>query len=150
MREKLALLGLVVLVVGGGSLIGVFTPPGPWYAGLEKPPFNPPNWVFGPVWTFLYVLIAVAGWRICRADSRSLAMRLWWTQLALNFLWSPVFFSLQSPGLGLIVILALLAAIIGFMRAAAGVDRIAMWLFAPYLLWVAFATLLNLSIFILN
>jgi hypothetical protein len=68
----------LALVVGGGLAIGYFTAPGEWYAQLEKPGFNPPGWVFGPVWTVLYVLIAIAGWRVWRRDSAGRPMRLWW------------------------------------------------------------------------
>ena len=150
MNRTLALVGFVVLVLGGGTLIGYLNLPGDWYAGLHKPFFNPPDWVFGPVWSVLYVLVAIAGWRIfCRAPYGT-TMRVWWVQLVLNFLWSPTFFGLQLPGLGLVVIIALLVAIIGFIVLARRIDRLAAWLFAPYALWVAFATLLNFSIWWLN
>ncbi len=150
MNRTLALVGFVVLVLGGGTLIGYLNLPGDWYAGLHKPFFNPPDWVFGPVWSVLYVLVAIAGWRIfCRVPC-GMTMRVWWVQLVLNFLWSPTFFGLQLPGLGLVVIIALLVAIIGFIVLARRIDRLAAWLFAPYALWVAFATLLNFSIWWLN
>ncbi len=150
MNRTLALVGFVVLVLGGGTLIGYLNLPGAWYAGLQKPFFNPPDWVFGPVWSVLYVLVAIAGWRIfCRAPYGT-TMRVWWVQLVLNFLWSPTFFGLQLPGLGLVVIIALLVAIIGFVALARRIDRLAAWLFVPYVLWVAFATLLNFSIWWLN
>lgn len=150
MSRFLTLALFVLLVVGGGSLIGVNNVPGEWYQSLQKPPFNPPNWVFGPVWTILYVLIAVAGWRIWRERSTGGAMTAWWMQLGLNFLWSPVFFTLNSIGLALFVILALLATIIVFIRITWERDRISAVLFVPYLAWVAFATLLNASIWFLN
>lgn len=150
MNRTLALVGFVVLVLGGGTLIGYLNLPGDWYAGLQKPFFNPPDWVFGPVWSVLYVLVAIAGWRIfCRAPN-GMAMRVWWVQLILNFLWSPTFFGLQLPGLGLVVIMALLVAIVGFIVLSRRIDRLAAWLFAPYALWVGFATLLNFSIWWLN
>lgn len=150
MARYLPLVLFIVAVVGGGSLIGMGTAPGAWYASLEKPWFNPPGWIFGPVWTVLYVMIAVAGWRIWMLRRTGGAMTVWWVQLGLNFLWSPVFFSLQSPGWAIPVILALLAAIITFIRLAWDQDRLAAWLFVPYLAWVSFATLLNLSIWWLN
>src|SRR4051794_28977474 len=81
------------------------TAPGEWYAALAKPSFNPPNWLFAPVWTVLYVLIAVAGWRTFERDQRGGPMKLWWAQLALNFLWSPVFFGAHRIGLALLIIL---------------------------------------------
>lgn len=96
MNRTLALVGFVVLVLGGGTLIGYLNLPGDWYAGLHKPFFNPPDWVFGPVWSVLYVLVAIAGWRIfCRLPF-GMTMRVWWVQLVLNFLWSPTFFGLAS------------------------------------------------------
>ncbi|PWK65270.1 TspO/MBR family protein [Aminobacter sp. AP02] len=150
MNRYVALLAFIVIVLGGGSLIGYLTLPGEWYAGLAKPFFNPPNWIFGPVWSVLYILVAVAGWRVWLADAGGVAMRVWIGQLVLNFLWSPTFFGLQQTGLALLVIVALLVAILGFMATARKVDGVAAWLFAPYAAWVAFATLLNASIWWLN
>lgn len=147
---SLALLLLLLLVIGGGLTIGYLTAPGEWYAQLEKPPFDPPSWVFRPVWTTLYVLIAIAGWRIMQVDARSTAMTLWWAQLALNFAWSPTFFALQQFGLALAIILALLAVVIAFIAAAWRRDKLAAWLFVPYAAWAAFASLLNGSILYLN
>ncbi len=150
MKRHLALLGFIALVLGGGTLIGYVTLPGDWYAGLRKPFFNPPNWIFGPVWSLLYVLVAVAGWRIWQLAPDGPAMRIWVVQLVLNFLWSPIFFGLQLPGLALVVIVALLAVIFAFVTLARQIDRPAAWLFSPYAAWVAFATLLNFSIWWLN
>lgn len=145
-----ALAGFLILTLGGGLAIGYLTAPGDWYQSLAKPAFNPPGWLFGPVWTLLYILIGIAGWRIWRRSPSGTAMKLWWAQLALNFLWSPVFFAAQRPGLALVVILALLVAILAFLRAARTLDRIAAALFLPYAAWVAFATVLNAAIFVLN
>jgi translocator protein len=150
MARYLPLVLFLVAVVGGGSLIGAGTAPGAWYAALDKPFFDPPDWLFGPVWTVLYILIAIAGWRIWTRQRTGGAMTAWWVQLGLNFLWSPVFFTLQMPGLAVLVVLALLASIVVFMRLAWERDRVSAWLFAPYLAWVAFATLLNVSIWWLN
>lgn len=140
----------IIAVMGGGSLIGVGTAPGAWYASLEKPWFNPPNWMFGPVWTVLYLMIAIAGWRIWMRRRTGGAMTAWWVQLGLNFLWSPVFFGLQSPGWAIPIILAMLVSIVTFIRLSWDQDRLAAWLFVPYLAWVSFATLLNVSIWWLN
>ena len=140
----------LLLVVGGGLAIGFLTAPGEWYAGLAKPPFNPPNWVFAPVWTVLYVLIAVAGWRTFERVRSSWPMKLWWAQLVLNFLWSPVFFAAHRIGLALLVILLLLAAILAFLVMSWRQNRVAAWLLAPYAAWVAFAAVLNGSIWLLN
>jgi translocator protein len=146
----LTLLLFLVLVAGGGLIIGFVTRPGDWYAGLAKPAFSPPNWIFGPVWTALYVLIAVAGWRIWMRSRRGWPMRLWWLQLVLNFLWSPLFFAAHRIDLALGVIVLMLVAILAFIATAWHVDRIASWLFMPYGIWVAFATLLNASTLLLN
>ena len=89
--------GFLILVVGGGILVGMVSAPGEWYAGLDKPSFNPPNWLFGPVWTVLYVLIAMAGWRTWEAGRSSGRMILWWGQMLLNFLWPLAFFVLHQP-----------------------------------------------------
>lgn len=148
--RRLALILFLLLVVGGGLAIGYLTAPGEWYAGLSKPSFNPPNWLFAPVWTMLYVLIAVAGWRIFERDRAGWPMRLWWLQIALNFLWSPVFFTAHRIGFALVVILLLLATILAFIVASWRQDRLAAWLFAPYAAWVGFASLLNGAISALN
>jgi len=146
----LALTLFLALVVGCGLTIGYVTAPGEWYAQLSKPAFNPPNWVFGPVWTALYILIAIAGWRVWQRDRAGWSMKLWWAQIVLNFLWSPVFFSAHRIGLALGVVVILLATVIGFIAASRQRDSLAMWLFVPYGGWVAFAALLNASIFALN
>jgi benzodiazapine receptor len=149
MRPFLTRAAFLVLVLGGGMLIGFLTPPGAWYAGLAKPPFNPPNWVFAPVWSLLYVFIAVAGARTwLRGIDRGFA--LWASQLVLNFAWTPVFFGLHRPGLALVIIAALLAAILAFIIKRWQSDRISAVLFLPYAAWVAFASLLNASIVMLN
>jgi benzodiazapine receptor len=148
MKRSLILFTALVLV--GGIVIGGLTVPDDWYARLVKPSFNPPNWVFGPVWSALYVLIGVAGWRTYEKDPKGWPMKLWWTQLALNFLWSPVFFSAHSIGLALVVVLLLLLCVLAFIAASWRQDRIAAGLFAPYAAWVAFASLLNGAIFALN
>lgn len=150
MSKIVTRIAFLVLVMGGGILIGTLTAPGEWYANLNKPPFNPPNWIFAPVWTALYVLIAMSGWRTWEAGKTTAQMKLWWAQLGLNFLWSPAFFVLQMPWIALAVIVALLAVILTFMRRGWTMDRVSAYAFVPYAVWVAFATALNLSIAILN
>ena len=140
----------LALVLGGGLTIGYLNTPGEWYANLAKPPFNPPNWLFAPAWTILYVLIGIAGARTWSRAPKSAAMAAWSAQLGLNFLWSPVFFTLHVIGAAFLVILALLAAIILFIVIAWRIDRVAAMLFLPYLAWVAFASLLNGAILWLN
>lgn len=118
-----------------------------WYAEAEKPGFTPPNWVFGPVWSALYVAMAVAAWLVWRNGGST---RIWWVQLALNLAWTPVFFALEQTWLALVVILALdvavLATLVGFRRHS----RPAAWLIAPYLAWTLYATALNLGVAVLN
>lgn len=149
-RPWLILFAFLAVVIGVGALIGTQSQPGAWYESLAKPPFNPPNWVFGPVWFTLYLLIAIAGWRIWMDDPNSTAMKLWFGQMVLNWAWSPIWFigQLLWPAFGVIV--GILALIVAFILAARKHDTIAAWLFLPYAAWVAFATLLNLSIALLN
>jgi tryptophan-rich sensory protein len=150
MNRYVSLILFLVLVLGGGLALGGLTVPGGWYAGLVKPSFNPPAWLFGPVWTVLYVLIAIAGWRVWQRDRTGWPMKLWWAQMALNFLWTPVFFGAHQLGLALVVILLMLAAILAFIATAWRQDRVAAWLFVPYAAWVAFASMLNGAIWMLN
>ena len=124
-----------------------------WYAGLAKPFFNPPNWIFAPVWTALYVMMALALYRILRlppSPARRSALIAFAGQLALNALWSVVFFALQSPPMGFLVIVSLWTLIVLTMLRFLALDRIAGWLLAPYLAWVSFAALLNAAIWRLN
>lgn len=150
MPARSSLLVFLALVLGGGLLLGWLTAPGAWYAALDKPWFNPPAWVFAPVWTVLYILIAIAGWRTWERDRNSMAMRLWWAQLALNFLWTPIFFAVHQIGLAFGVILVLLGVILAFIVTVRRTDVLAAWLFAPYAAWVAFASALNGAILALN
>lgn len=126
---------------------------GTWYQELEKPSFNPPNWLFGPVWTVLYALIAVAGWSVWRlrpSSSVAVALGLFALQLALNLAWTVVFFGLRAPGAALIGIGLLLAAVVANTVAFWRLDRSAAVLLFPYVGWVAFAALLNAAIWRLN
>lgn len=140
----------IAVVLAGGLFIGANNIPGEWYQSLAKPPFNPPNWVFAPVWSILYIVIGVAGARTWLSHRRTMAMRLWFAQLVFNFGWSPLFFGQQDPTSALIVILGLLISVIGFIAASWRQDRTAALLFLPYLAWVAFATALNTAIVVLN
>jgi translocator protein len=137
------LLAFIIVVVAVGIGIGCLTAPGDWYESLRKPVFNPPPWVFGPVWTVLYILIAVAGWRIWEKSGRSGAMLVWSLQMALNWLWSPIFFGARMPWLAFGIIVTLFVTIVAFIVKAKHLDRLSAWLFVPYAIWVAFATLLN-------
>jgi benzodiazapine receptor len=146
-RKTLTLfVGGVVLV---GLMLGYANTPGAWYAALTKPAFNPPNYLFAPVWLALYVCIGAGGARTWSRDPSSPAAGAW-AQMALNFLWSPVFFGMHSIGLALGIVLAMLMSIAAFIGLQWRPDRLAALLFLPYAAWVAFATALNWSIFWLN
>ena len=127
---------------------------GNWYADLNKPFFNPPNWIFGPVWTTLYIMMGISAYLVWQKDINSKAVRIvlacFIVQLFLNAIWTPLFFGLRSPLLGLIDIVLLLNAIIVTIFAFFQISRIAALLLIPYLAWVSFATVLNASIYLLN
>mgnify|MGYP003390446608 CR=1 FL=1 len=125
--------------------------PGDWYAALKKPSWNPPGWLFGPVWTTLYVMMAVAAWLVWRSGGNSRgAMILFFSQLALNFAWSFLFFGARSPWLGLVDIAMLWVALLITTIVFFGKSRAAGLLMAPYLAWVSFAAVLNFTIWRLN
>ena len=141
---------LSVSAIGGAVTA---TSVGDWYAALEKPAFNPPDWVFAPVWTVLYLMMAVAGWRVWRrAGFRGarIALALFAAQLALNLAWSLLFFGLRRIDLALVEIVVLLAVILSTTVVFWRIDRLAGWLFVPYAAWVAYAVVLNGSLWELN
>jgi translocator protein len=144
--------GIVVgLLVLAAALFGGMFTPGDWYASLEKPSWNPPGWVFGPVWTILYVMIAIAGWLAWRGRDRSrLPITLWGGQLLLNALWSWLFFGLERSGFAFVDIVILWLLIAAFIVSAWRISRPASLLFVPYALWVGFAAALNFAIWRLN
>ncbi len=152
-NQWLVLAGFILVCLVTGGLGGWVTAQSvtDWYPTLVKPSWNPPNWIFGPVWTALYLMMAVAAWLVWRSDGNIRgAMILFFSQLALNFAWSFLFFGARSPWLGLMDIamlwLALVITVIVFFQksAAAGL------LMLPYLVWVSFAAILNLAIWRLN
>lgn len=154
----LILLGFIALPVVVGGLSGVATASGlgSWYAGIVKPPFNPPSWVFGPVWTLLYLLMGYSSWRVYGtfggfgAFATSIPGSIYLTQLMLNFSWSFLFFGFRRPDLAFAEILVLWLAILLMIRLFWLRDPLAGWLQVPYLLWVTFASVLNGSIWWLN
>lgn len=146
----LHLLVFVAAVVGIGWLIGATNLPGEWYAGLAKPDFVPPNWAFPIAWTILYVMIAIAGWRTYRREPGGKAMVAWAAQLALNFAWSPVMFTMHQIGAALVILIGLFVAILAYFALEMSRDRLAAALFVPYAAWVAFAGVLNAAIWRLN
>lgn len=123
----------------------------PWYAGLDKPRWTPPNWLFGPVWTILFLAMAFAAWLVWRQTTLTAApMRLFLLQLSLNIGWSALFFHLRSPGAAFIEIVLLWCAILTTAIAFGKIVPLAYWLMAPYLLWVSYAAALNYAIWRLN
>lgn len=151
-KNGMALVGWIA-VCFSASAMGIFFPPGDWYAELNKPAWNPPSWLFGPVWTVLYLTMAVAAWRIWTrggwsAQSRPLGLFL--GQLGLNALWSPLFFGLHVPGLAFAEILCLLVMIVVTWRAFHVVDKWSAALLLPYIAWVSFASVLNATLWRLN
>jgi tryptophan-rich sensory protein len=147
----LAALGATAVAGAVGSLA---TNVDGWYEALNKPFFQPPNWLFAPVWSILYVIMAIAMWQAWRSApnewSRRFAATLFGIQLVLNALWSVVFFGFQQVGTAFGVIVALIVAILATMWAFSRIDHIAAYLMSPYLAWVVFATLLNGAILALN
>jgi translocator protein len=151
------LAAIAVIPVVAASIVGqiaTYLNLTPWYAGLVKPSFNPPNWVFAPVWTTLYVLMAFAVWRVLRLRRRTAMRRvglaLFFVQLALNAAWSWMFFAAHSPALGLINIVPQLAVIIATIVVFLRLDFVAALVLMPLMVWVAFASVLNFSTWSLN
>ncbi len=151
----LGLIAFVVLCLAVSGLGGAITATSvaTWYQGLQKPPFNPPDWVFAPVWTTLYILMGIAAWRVWRlgrSEAGRTALVVFAVQLGLNLAWSFLFFGLQLIGWGLIEIVILLVVILANTVIFWRIDRLAGVLFVPYAAWVAYATILNASLWLLN
>ncbi len=152
--QALALTIIPLVLASGLGQIATFANLAPLYAGLIKPDFNPPNWIFGPVWTSLYVLMGMSVWRILRSprqtQGRKLALQLFYTQLALNAAWSWMFFAAHSPQLGLINVIVQWAVILVTLYHFMKIDKWAALLLIPLAGWVSFASLLNGAIVLLN
>lgn len=152
-KNSVALAVSFLLVAAAASFGALFTP-GEWYAGLEKPSFNPPNWIFGPVWTLLYAMMALAAWLVWLrrgAEGPVLpALLLFGLQLLLNALWSWLFFGMHAMGLAFVDIVVLWCAIVATLALFWRIHRVAGALLLPYLAWVSFAALLNFSLWQLN
>lgn len=143
----------VPLMVGGIAGFATVTSLESWYAGLNKPSFNPPNWIFGPVWTTLYALMGISLFLILREEAwswKNSSLRIFALQLLLNFLWSFFFFYFESPLLALIDIFLLWASILWMLLDFYPKSKAAALLNIPYLMWVSFASILNGAIFLLN
>ncbi|HMQ09226.1 MAG TPA: tryptophan-rich sensory protein [Candidatus Nanoperiomorbaceae bacterium] len=142
----------VSLIAGGiGSIATIPNIPS-WYAQLDKPPLLPPNELFGPVWTALYILIGIALGLIILHKANNKKGAYWWfgVQLALNTLWSVVFFGLHQPWAAAVTIVALIVSIVVTMKKFHKLVPATLWLFLPYLAWVCFATYLNVGVAVLN
>lgn len=138
-----------------GAIAGFFTSkaiPG-WYVTLNQPSFNPPNWIFGPVWTTLYILMGISFfmvWQLPPNEVRKQSIRIYWIQLILNFLWSFLFFYFKNIGFALIEIVILWLSIVLMLKLFYKVKPLASYINVPYILWVSFATALNIAYYALN
>ncbi len=149
MRYWKSLIVFLVITVAAAAT-GTLSAPDAWFNALQKPSFNPPTWVFPPVWTVLYAMMAIAAWRVYRVTGVGVAIVLWFVQLVINAAWTPLFFGahridLAAADIALLVVFLIATAIAFFRR-----DRIAGVLMLPYLAWVGFATALTFAIWRLN
>jgi tryptophan-rich sensory protein len=152
LQQSFALAGWIVLCFGAAAT-GAFVTKGEWYADLAKPSWNPPSSVFGPVWTTLYLMMAVAAWVVWRQGgwkSQAQALSAFLVQWLLNALWTPLFFGMQRPDLAFLDIVALWLAIVVTLALFWKASRTAGLLLVPYLAWVSFAAVLNFTIWRLN
>jgi translocator protein len=152
LRKGLGLAGWQLLSFAAAAFGSLFQP-GEWYAQLRKPAWNPPNWIFGPVWTALYTMMAVAAWLVWSRGgfaAQRVPLGLFLLQLLFNTAWSALFFGLRNPGLAFAEIILLWLAIIGTLIAFWNAHRVAAVLLLPYLAWVTFAAVLNFTLWQLN
>lgn len=149
-RALLVFSGLTALVAWLGSVMTRESVNSEWFAALEKPAFYPPDAVFGIVWTILYVFVALAGWLAWRNGGGIRVLVPWTIQLLLNLGWTVVFFGAQAPGGAMVVIVALFLAAVWTAARMAGYSKLSAGLFVPYVLWIAFAGVLNGAIVALN
>lgn len=151
---KLIISVSLCLFVGFAGSFATFSSIPSWYATLEKPFYTPPNWIFGPAWTTLYILMGIAAFLIWKKGLQKkavkYALQLFLVQLVLNFLWSIIFFGFHLPMIALGEIILLWIGIFITIRAFFPINKYAAYLLIPYLLWVSFATILNLGIVLLN
>ena len=152
-RKNAAALAVWIAVTFLAPALGAWAMPGEWYAALRKPSWNPPTWLFGPVWTALYLMMATAAWLVWRrggCSGQRRALTLYLVQLVLNAAWTPLFFGLKMPGIAFAEILLLLAAVVTTAFAFRRVNKAAGALLVPYIAWVSFAGLLNFTLWRLN
>jgi len=150
--EAAKIFGCIVLCLLAGIIGALFTTigPGSWYTNLVKPSFNPPNWIFAPVWTTLYVLMGISLYLALKHKTGIRAILVFLVQLLLNTFWTIIFFGYGKTGLALIEILVMWAFILWTIILFYKKSKVAAYLLTPYLLWVTFATILTIAIFILN
>ena len=139
-----------ILITAAAAATGSLSQPDAWFNALAKPAFMPPTWLFAPVWSALYFLMAIAAWRVYRIDGLRATIVLWFVQLVANAAWTPLFFGLHRVDLALIDIATLIALIVATTIAFFRRDRLAGALMIPYLAWVGFATALTFAIWKLN
>lgn len=155
-RDAAALVAWLVVVVAAGAIGGVLFPPGEWYQALDKPTWNPPSWVFGPVWTTLYLLLGMGAWLVARepgevpASERPKAWLAFGLMAALMLAWTPLFFGLQSPALAFVDISVLWVVVLWMTMAFGRVRPLAGYLQLPLAAWVSFALVLNGTIWLIN
>ncbi|HPD74135.1 MAG TPA: tryptophan-rich sensory protein [Patescibacteria group bacterium] len=154
-KKILTYIGFILVCQMAGIIGSLFTAPAVkgWYTTINKSPLNPPSWVFAPVWTTLFIMMGVAVsiiWLSGKNETRSKALKVFFLQLFLNTLWSIIFFGLKNPPLAFIEIVVLWFAILYTIILFRKIDKKASYLLIPYILWVSFASVLNLSIAILN
>jgi translocator protein len=156
MSNTLKLIISITIPVLVGATAGFFTASGveSWYQNINKPSWNPPSWIFGPVWTTLYVMMGIALFLVWKSEAsdvlKKTAIAIFAVQLVLNFFWSFIFFSQHQPGWALVEIMVMWLAILFTIFAFANVSKTAAWLLVPYISWVSFATVLNYTIWQLN
>ena len=152
-RNKYLSLFLILLITSLASAIGGFTTASfkePWYSEIILPSFNPPSWVFAPVWTTLYIMMSIAIWKIWINSFDSKVLKLYFIHLFFNGIWSIVFFGFHQIGLALINLVIILIFIILLMKSYFVRDKVSFYLMAPYLLWSSYALMLNSLIFLYN
>lgn len=149
MLSMLALIGFVIVTFCAPA-VGVTAAPGTWYASLNKPTWNPPAWIFGPVWSLLYLLMATAAWMVWTRDGWKLPLGLYFVQLVLNAAWTPIFFGAHELGWALVEIIALWLAILITLFSFLRVSAMAALMLVPYLAWVSFAAFLNFTLWRMN
>lgn len=137
------LFAIFLAACGTAASTGSLFPPGPWYQELEKPPWTPPNWLFPVAWTVIYIFLAIAAARIAPQPGAAYALALWALQIALNTLWTPVFFGLHRKFAGLVIICCLWVVAMATLIAAWRVDTLAGILLIPYVIWLSYAATLN-------